>query len=90
MSTYEMLRNLLASKPQTQWDCIIQEMHEHDLWAGANGEKHDGKCSKSYIAFLDCLELDKLTVFTADAAERQHFYIQLFPKWKYCTGTSGT
>jgi hypothetical protein len=26
--------------------------------------------------FQDCLELHKLTVFTADAADRQQFYIQ--------------
>jgi hypothetical protein len=28
------------------------------------------------MSFLDCLELHKLTVFSADAAERQWFYIQ--------------
>ncbi len=31
-STYEMLRNLLVSKPQTQWDRIFREMHERDSW----------------------------------------------------------
>jgi hypothetical protein len=29
-----------------------------------------------WMPFLDCLELHKLTVFSADAAERQRFYIQ--------------
>jgi hypothetical protein len=29
-----------------------------------------------WMSFLDCLELHKLTVFSADAAERQQFYIQ--------------
>ncbi len=28
------------------------------------------------MSFLDCLELHKLTVFSADAAKRQQFYIQ--------------
>jgi hypothetical protein len=28
------------------------------------------------MSFLDCLELHKLTVFSADAAEKQHIYIQ--------------
>ncbi len=28
------------------------------------------------MSFLDCLELHKLTVFSADAAGRQRFYIQ--------------
>ena len=29
-----------------------------------------------WTSFLNCLELHKLTVFSADAAKRQHFYIQ--------------
>ncbi len=73
-ATYELLHNLLASEPQTQWDRIFVEMHERDSWAGPDGEKHDGKCPRGYFAFLDCLELHKLTVFTADAAERQWYY----------------
>ena len=51
-------------------------MHERDLWAGANGEKHVGKHPKSYVAFLDCLELHKLMVFTTNTAKRQGYYIQ--------------
>jgi hypothetical protein len=74
-ATYKLLHNLLA-KPQTQWDRIIQKMHEHDLWAGENGEKHNGKHPKSYITFLDCLELHKLTVFIADTAKGQCYYVQ--------------
>ncbi len=38
-ATYELLRNLLAGEPQTQWDCIVREMHECNLWAGADGKK---------------------------------------------------
>jgi len=75
-ATYELLRNLLASKPQTQWDRVIREMHERDLWAGPNGKKHNGKQPKGYKAFLDCLELHKLTVFSADAAKKQRYHIQ--------------
>jgi hypothetical protein len=33
-----------------------------------------------WTAFQDCLELHKLTVFTADAAKRQQFYIQNKPQ----------
>jgi hypothetical protein len=62
--------------PQTQWDRIVQEMHECDSWAGTDGKKHDGKRPKGLKAFSDCQELHKLTVFTADAAERQRYYIQ--------------
>jgi len=75
-ATYELLRNLLAGEPQTQWDRIVREMHERDSWAGADGERHNGKRPKGFKAFMDCLELHKLTVFTADAAERQRYYVQ--------------
>jgi hypothetical protein len=75
-ATYELLRNLLAGEPQTQWDCIVREMHERGSWAGADGERHNGKRPKGFKAFMDCLELHKLTVFTADAAERQRYYVQ--------------
>jgi hypothetical protein len=37
-ATYELLRNLLAGEPQTQWDRIVREMHERGSWAGADGE----------------------------------------------------
>ncbi len=55
-STFELLCNLLAGKPRTQWDRNMQEMHNGDSWAGVNGERNDGKHAKSFAAFLDCLE----------------------------------
>ena len=39
-------------------------------------QKHNRKRPRGYVAFLDCLELNKLTVFSVDAAERQLYYIQ--------------
>ncbi len=69
-STYKLLCNLLAGKTQTQWDRIVQEMHDDDSWAGVNRERNQGKCVKSFTTFLDCLELRQLTVFTHDAAKR--------------------
>ena len=38
VASYELLHNLLASEPQTQWDHIVVEIHGHDSWAGLNGE----------------------------------------------------
>ncbi len=67
-ATYELLRNLLAGKPRTR---IVIEMHEHDLWAGPEGKTHKGKCPRGYFAFLNCLEVHELMVFTADVAKRQ-------------------
>jgi hypothetical protein len=35
-----------------------------------------GICMKSWILFMDCIKLHKLTFFPADAAEKQHYYMQ--------------
>jgi hypothetical protein len=74
--SYEQLRNLLSSNAQSQWECICRKMHEHDLWAALNGQVTEGRRPRMWMSFLDCLELHKLTVFSADAAKRQQFYIQ--------------
>ena len=63
-ATYEVMRNLLAGDPQTQWDCIVKEMHEGDSWAGPDGKEHQGSRVKCNKAFSDCVELHKLTVFS--------------------------
>jgi hypothetical protein len=51
-------------------------MHERDSWAAVNGQVTKGRHPRTWMSFLDCLELHKLTVFSADAAKRQRFYIQ--------------
>jgi hypothetical protein len=73
---YELLRNLLSSDIQSQWDCVCRAMHKHDSWAGVNGQVTKGRHPCLWTAFQDCLKLHKLTVFTADTAKRQQFYIQ--------------
>jgi hypothetical protein len=73
---YKQLRNLLSGNAQSQWDCVCREMHEHNLWAAVNGQVPKGRCLQVWMSFLDCLKLHKLTVFSADAAEKQRFYIQ--------------
>jgi hypothetical protein len=50
-------------------------MHECDSWAAVNGQVIEGRCPRTWTSFLDCLELHKLTVFSADANKRQWFYI---------------
>jgi hypothetical protein len=74
--TYEQLRNLLSGDAQSQWDRVCRKMHERDSWAAVNGQVTKGRRPRTCMSFLDCLELHKLTVFSADAAERQRFYIQ--------------
>jgi hypothetical protein len=41
-----------------------------------NGKSNKGICVKTLIQFMDYIELHKLTVFPADAAEKQHYYMQ--------------
>jgi hypothetical protein len=47
---YELLRNLLSSDVQSQWDRVCCKMHERDSWAGVNGKVTKRKAS----AFVDC------------------------------------
>ncbi len=73
---YKQLRNLLSGNAQSQWDCVFRKMHKRDSWAAVNGQVTKGRHPQMWTSFLDCLELHKLTVFSADAAKRQRFYIQ--------------
>ncbi len=59
-----------------QWDKIIQEMHSKDPWVGLNSHSHKGLQVQSWLSFQDCIKLHKLTVFPADATEKQCFYMQ--------------
>jgi hypothetical protein len=74
--SYKQLRNLLSGNAQSQWNCICREIHERDSWAAVNGQVTKGRHPQAWMSFLDCLELHKLTVFNADAAKKQRFYIQ--------------
>ncbi len=74
--SYEQLRNLLSSDAQSQWDRICCKMHKRDSWAAVNGQVTKDRHPRTWTYFLDCLELHKLTVFSADAVKRQRFYIQ--------------
>ncbi len=73
---YKQLRNLLSGDAQSQWDCVCRMMHKGDSWAGVKGQVTKGRHPRMWMSFQDCLELHKLTVFSADAAKRQRFYIQ--------------
>jgi hypothetical protein len=73
---YELFRCFVLGKAQTQWDRIMNEMHTKNPWIGVNGKSNKGVCLKSWISFMDCIELNKLTVFPADAAEKQRYYMQ--------------
>ncbi len=59
-----------------QWDRIMNEMHTKNPWIGVIGKANKGICMCSWISFMDCIEHHKLTIFPADAAEKQHYYMQ--------------
>ncbi len=73
---YKQLSNLLPGDLQSQLGCVCRKMHKRDLWAGEKGQVTVGRHPHMWTSFRDCLELHKLTVFSADAAKRQQFYIQ--------------
>ncbi len=73
---YELFHCFVIGKLQMQWDRIVNEMHTKNPWIGMNGKSNKGICMKSWILFMDCIELHKLTIFPADAAEKQHYYLQ--------------
>ena len=74
--SYKQLRKLLSGNAQFQWDRICREMHKRESWAAVNSQVTKGRRPRMCMSFLDCLELHKLMVFSADAAKRQQFYIQ--------------
>ncbi len=82
--TYEQLRNLLSGDTQSQWDPVCPKMHERDLWAAVNSQVTNCRRLRTWMSFLDCLKLHKLTVFSADAAEKQRFTFT-----KGCTSPRG-
>jgi hypothetical protein len=73
---YEVFRCFVVGKAQTNWDRIVNKMHRKNPWVGVNGKSNKGLCMHSWIFFMDCIELYKLTVFPADAAEKQRYYMQ--------------
>ncbi len=73
---YEQFHCFVVGKARMQWDRIVNGMHTKNPWIGVNGKSNKGIYKKSWILFMDCIEFHKLTVFPADAAEKQHYYMQ--------------
>ena len=51
-------------------------MHSKDPWFGLDGESHSGLRRRTWASFMDCIELQKLTIFAVNAAETLHYYMQ--------------
>jgi len=73
---FDLIRQLLIGEARTRWDKIVKEMFDRDTWVRVNGNTHDGPRVWTWKSLTDCIELHKLTVLPADAAEKQHFYVQ--------------
>jgi hypothetical protein len=76
LKPFDLVRQLLIGEARTQWDKIVKEMFERDTWTGVNGKTHDSARLRTWKSLMDCIELHKLTVLPADAAEKQRFYVQ--------------
>ncbi len=73
---YVLFRCFVIGDARMEWDRIVNEMHTKNPWIGVNGKSNKGVRVKSWISFMDCIKLHKLTVFPADAAEKQRYYMQ--------------
>jgi hypothetical protein len=73
---YKLFCCFVVGEAQTQWDRILHEMPTKNPWIGVNGKSNKGIHVRSWISFMDCIELPKLTVFPADTAEKQRYYMQ--------------
>jgi hypothetical protein len=49
--TILLLRNLLSSDPQSQWDCVCHKMCKRDWWAGVNSQVTEGRHLRMWTAF---------------------------------------
>jgi hypothetical protein len=72
---YKLFHCFIVGKARTNWDRIMNKMHTQNPWTGVN-RTNKGICICSWIFFIDCIEPHKLTVFPADAAEKQRYYMQ--------------
>jgi hypothetical protein len=75
-NAYELICCFVVGKVQTNWDRVKNEMHMKNPWVGVNGCSNKGLHMHSWISFVECIELHKLVVFPADAAEKQRYCMQ--------------
>jgi hypothetical protein len=73
---FNLACQLVIGEVQTQLDKIVKEMFNCATWIGINGKSNKGPRVRTWNSLMDCIELHKLTVLPADAAEKQRFYFQ--------------
>jgi hypothetical protein len=72
---YEVFCCFIVGNLQTQRDRIVNKIYTKDPWIGVNGSSNKALRVHSWLSFIDCIKLHKVTVFLVDAAEKQHFYM---------------
>ena len=61
VKAYELMRTYFVNEACTQWDKVVQEMHQKDPWVAVDGSLNQGPREKTWESFLCCVELHKLT-----------------------------
>jgi hypothetical protein len=52
LKAYELFRIHFIGKERTQWDKVVQEMHQKDPWVAVNGSLNKGPREKTWEFFL--------------------------------------
>ncbi len=73
---YELFHCFVVGKVQTNWDRIVNEMHTKNPCDGVYGRSNKSLCMHSWISFMGCIKLHKLTIFPANTAEKQQYYMR--------------
>ncbi len=76
-STYELRCNLPAGEPQSQWDRIVQEMHERDSWADVDGKRHNEKRPRTWTSFQELPFRNVSSCISSRSSPRQKCNIQM-------------
>jgi hypothetical protein len=76
LKAYKLFHCFVVGEVQMQWDKIVSEMPFKDPWIGVKRQSHKGLHVQTWLSFQDCIKLHKLTIFVADAVEKQHIYMQ--------------
>jgi hypothetical protein len=74
-TVYDLFCMTLKEDPELQWDCIVKDMHSKDPWDDLKGIKHGGIHRRSSKSLWECIDFQKRTVYSINAAEQQRLYI---------------
>jgi hypothetical protein len=73
---YKLIRCFIVGEARMLLDRIVNEMYTKNPWIGVNGKSNKGISVKSWILFMDCIKLHKLTIIPNGAAKKQHYNMQ--------------